>query len=393
MSFWEITFWACAACVLYTYAGYPLLLMAAAWLRRRPAAALGRLPRSVSFVVAARDEETRIEARLDELTKLIAAAGVQGEVIVVSDGSTDRTVELARSRAKDGVRVFDVPASSGKAAALTVGCEEAIHEIIVFADTRQTWAPDALQLLLENFADPAIGAVSGNLIVETAPGVLAGVGLYWRYEKWIRRQESRVHSQVGVTGAISAVRRELFQGIPRGVILDDVYWPLRVAMQGFRVVHDSRAHAYDHLPERTTDEFRRKVRTLSGNFQLVSRLPSAVLPWRNPIWLQFISHKLMRLVVPWALLALLALSALLPGAVYRIALCVQLAAYIMGLAGIWNVAGERARLASAAGGFIVLNAAAWLGFWFWLSGKTAKSWRKIVYQAKPAEPAALVKPV
>src|SRR5205085_1989176 len=144
-------------------------------------------------------------------------------------------------------------------------------------------------------------AVSGDLVVIAGPGAVAGVELYWKLEKWLRRQESRVGAQVGVTGAICAVRRELFTPVPPGTILDDVYWPLGVVMRGYRVVHDSRALAYDRLPERVRDEFRRKVRTLAGNFQLAARLPAALLPWRNPIWGQFLSHKLARLVVPWAL--------------------------------------------------------------------------------------------
>ena len=122
-----------------------------------------------------------------------------------------------------------------------------------------------------------------------------------RYERWLRHNEGQIGSVVGVTGAISAVRRELFRPIPHGTILDDVYWPLQVAMIGYRVVRDPRARAYDSLPERAGDEFRRKVRTLAGNLQLLARLPGALLPWRNPIWLQFISHKVLRLLVPWAL--------------------------------------------------------------------------------------------
>src|SRR5207249_10681512 len=128
--------------------------------------------------------------------------------------------------------------------------------------------------------------------------------------------ESQVHSSVGVTGAICAVRRRLFPGVPQGTILDDVYWPMHVAMQGYRVIHDQRARAFDRLPERARDEFRRKVRTLAGNFQLAVRLPQTLLPWRNPVWWQFVSHKLLRLVVPWALLAMLVISSVLPGWLY-----------------------------------------------------------------------------
>src|SRR5262249_22324823 len=155
------------------------------------------------------------------------------------------------------------------------------------------------------------------------PGVMAGVGLYWRVEKCLRKLESRLHSMVGVTGAICAVRRELFRPVPPGTLLDDVYWPMQVALQGHRVVHDERAHADARLPEKARDEFRRKVRTLSGNFQLVARLPETLAPWRNPLCWQFISHKLMRLAVPWALLAMLILSWFLPEPVYEAAFWIQ----------------------------------------------------------------------
>ena len=256
----------------------------------------------------------------------------------------------------------------------------------MFADARRRWAADAMQRLLENFADPGIGAVSGELVLESIPGVMAGVGLYWRYEKWLRRSEGRMHSTVGVTGAISAVRRELFHPIPAGTILDDVYWPLAVVMQGSRSIHDERAIAYDRLPEKAGKEIRRKVRTLSGNYQLLMRLPAAVLPWRNPIWLQFVSHKLLRLVVPWALLGMLAGSALLESPVGRILFWGQIAAYCVALAGLAPKIGTRFRLASAAASFLVLNFAAWLAFWVWISGRAGKSWTKTTYAACDGRP-------
>jgi hypothetical protein len=213
---------------------------------------------------------------------------------------------------------------------------------------------------------------------------MAGVGLYWRFEKWLRKMESRVHSTVGLTGSICAVRRALFRPIPPGTILDDVYWPLQVVMQGYRVVHDGQARAYDRLPERTRDEFRRKVRTLCGNFQLVSRMPSSLLPWRNPIAWQFVSHKLMRLVVPWALIGLLVTSLYLPGPFYRVALAAQIMFYIAGLAGLAKPFTGRFRLMSASASFLVLNAAAWLSFWVWISGRSNRSWSKVPYKPMAA---------
>ena len=402
MTWLDAMFWTNAGFVLYPYALYPLALD---WLARRKereaararaagdnqASGARRLP-SVSIVLAAYNEEERIGRRIVELIDRVEALGVAGEMIVVSDGSTDATVARARAsagpRSEVQLRVVELAENGGKSAALTRGCALARHEIVVFADARQTWAVDALERLLENFDDPGVGAVSGELIAESAPGVMAGVGLYWRYETWLRRRESRVFSAVGVTGAISAVRRVRFHPIPAGTILDDVYWPLRVAMQNARVVHDPRARAFDRLPDRVKDEFRRKVRTLSGNYQLLRRLPEAVNPARNPVWLQFLSHKIARLVVPWSLIVLLVLSLVLPGPVYRAALWCQLGFYATGLTGMVPALARRLRFSSAAASFLVLNAAAWIAFWVWASGRTDKTWTKTAYAWTSRERAA-----
>lgn len=377
-------FWACAACVLYTYAVYPLAVAVAArvWgrpVRTGPVSADG----PVSVVVSAYNEAGSIGRRVGELSGLVAGLARGGEVIVVSDGSTDGTAEAARAAGGASLVVIDRAENRGKASSLTEGCAAARHPLVVFADARQSWAPDALRRLLENFDDPGVGAASGELVLEAAPGVMAGLGLYWRYETWLRRAEGRLHSTVGLTGAICAARRGLFRPIPPGTVLDDVYWPLRVAMQGYRVVLDGRARAFDRLPGKARDEFRRKVRTLAGNYQLVARLPASLLPWRNPVWVQFVSHKLLRLAVPWALLGLLATSALAPGAFYKAALAAQIAFYLLGTAGAFTAAGARSRLASAAGSFLVLNAAAWVAFWVWAAGRTSRSWGKVAFERPP----------
>jgi cellulose synthase/poly-beta-1,6-N-acetylglucosamine synthase-like glycosyltransferase len=281
-----------------------------------------------------------------------------------------------------------LPFNSGKAAALSTGCQAARHEILVFADARQVWAADALPQLLRPFSDPRIGAVSGDLAIESSPGVLAGVGLYWRYEKWLRRSESRFHSTVGVTGAICAVRRNLFRTIPVGTLLDDVYWPLQVNLQGFRVVHESRARAFDRFPENVASEFHRKVRTLTGNFQLLTLLPTVLLPWRNPVWLQFLSHKFFRLLVPWALLILVSLNLALTGPLYQATFWLQVLFYTTAVIGLNQAIAKRFRTLSAASSFVVLNAAAWAAFWNWLSGRATRSWSKVTYQVEAAQHAA-----
>jgi cellulose synthase/poly-beta-1,6-N-acetylglucosamine synthase-like glycosyltransferase len=375
----EVLFWTCAAFLAYTYIFYPLLLVVASALIGLDRQ-VGPASLTVSILMPAHNEERNLEHRLDELTRQIIVAGISAEIIVISDGSTDRTVEVARQFVERDVGVLELPDKQGKAAALNAGAATATGDLLIFADARQRWADDALQRLIENFADPAVGAVSGDLVLESAPGVLAGVSLYWRIEKWLRKLESRLGSQVGVTGAISAVRRPLFRLIPPGTVLDDVYWPMLVVLQGYRVVHDERARAFDQLPANPSDEFRRKVRTLAGNFQLLTLLPaSAFWPWSNRVWWQAISHKLMRLVSPWALLGVWISSFFLTQPGYTIFFYVAWTACLLAVLGLIRPLAEHVRPLGWAASFLVLNAAAWLAFWVWITGQTGKSWHKVQY--------------
>ena len=373
--------WVGLIIVLYAYVLYPIAVWALARLRRespRACAATEAAP-AFSVVLAVHDEGSRIRSRLDEIVSLIATTRSPGEVIVVANGCADDTAAQARAHPSPLVHVIELAENVGKAQALMCGYEAAKGELLVFADARQRWAADSLQRLLENFASQDVGAVSGELVIEVASGVLAGVGLYWRYEKWLRRNEGRLHSTVGVSGSICAVRRELFRPIPRGVLLDDLYWPLQVVMQRRRVVYDERALAHDRLPDRPVDEFRRKVRTLSGNFQLATMLPQALLPWRNPIWVQFVSHKLLRLVIPWILLAVFFANGLLDAPLYRAAFLAQLLFYGLAASALSGGPGSRWRLGTVAASFVVLNAAAWLAFWVWICGRSDVAWKKVAY--------------
>jgi poly-beta-1,6-N-acetyl-D-glucosamine synthase len=374
-----IAFWVCFVAAGYTVVGYAVLLGLTGTFWPRPRR-IEPVATSVSIVLAVHNEEQYLGRRLEELTRQLADSGMPGEIIVVSDGSTDDSVAVARQFADRGVHVIALEQNRGKAAALSCALAEAQHDIVVFADARQRWANDALVRLIENFADPRVGAVSGNLELEAAPGVMTGVSLYWRFEKWLRRTESRIDSQVGVTGAISAARRELLpSAIPTGTLLDDVYWPLCVAMHGYRVVHDERARAFDRLPERSRDEFRRKVRTSAGNFQLMTLLPESLLPWRNRVWLAWLSHKLLRLALPWALLTMLVTSFLLPSPYFSLFVA-QATGYALALLGLVPVVARNVRPLGAGASFLVLNTAAWLSFWVFISGRADKSWRRIEYK-------------
>jgi poly-beta-1,6-N-acetyl-D-glucosamine synthase len=340
----RVAFWLSAAFIAYVYAGYPIVI--ALWARfsrrrRQPEARTATKEPRVSIVIAARNEARRLPARIANLRALEYPAD-RCEIIVVSDGSTDDTEavleELARSQSDTTADLVVVSMrAGGKARALNAGVAHARHEVVVFADARQSFAPDALRELTNSFADPRVGAASGELILDPGGSTIGdGVGLYWHYEKALRRCESAVASTLGATGAIYAIRRTLWRPLPPDTILDDVLTPMRIVMDGSRVVFNERARAFDSTAADAELEAQRKIRTLAGNFQLIALEPRLLLPWRNPVWFQFVSHKLARLAVPYALLIVFAASiALAAQPIYAVALAVQVAFYLLAGCGAW----------------------------------------------------------
>ena len=252
------------------------------------------------------------------------------------------------------------------------------EEVIFFNDARQRLDPDALKHLVESLSDPAVGAVSGELMFEKddASGFGEGVDAYWRYEKFIRRTESQIDSVVGATGAIYAIRRECFQPIPPQTILDDVLIPMQVVMQGRRVLFDGRALAFDRPSQHVAQERARKVRTLAGNFQLLRLRPAVLLPWRNRILFEFLSHKVARLLAPLGLLGTLVSSAWLApvSAFFAAAFVVQAVGYALAVWGGTTAVGRRSRLARIAHAFVALNWFVVLGFAQFASNRQSHLW-------------------
>jgi poly-beta-1,6-N-acetyl-D-glucosamine synthase len=371
-------FWIAATWVGYSYLGYPAWL----WMRSRwsprPVRRGSALP-SVSAVMVVRNEGEVIARKLENLLSLEYPAD-KLEVVVVSDGSSDRTSAILAKYSQDSsegsrVRTLMKPSSQGKAAGLNNAIQIAKGEILLFTDARQQIEPAALRMLVENFSDPTVGAASGELMLgDPSTGETGqGMGLYWRIEKKIREWESAAGSVAGATGAIYCVRRSLIVSapLPEGTILDDVLLPMQVVRQRSRVIFDSRARAWDSPDLGDGREFSRKVRTLSGNYQLLQLAPW-LLTSEDPIRFEFISHKLSRLAVPFALLALLIASIFLPEPFYRLALGLQLAFYALSIAGIANVKiGPLSRIADPARTFLVLNSAAMIAFVNFVTGRKA----------------------
>jgi poly-beta-1,6-N-acetyl-D-glucosamine synthase len=363
-------FWAAAVVVCYAYLGYAAWLWV--WSRVSPKPILrGAQEPLVSIVMVVRNEENVLPRKLSNLMALDYPTELM-EFVIVSDGSSDRTTEILSNAAKDKrLHVLVSTEAKGKASGLNDAVAVAQGEITVFVDARQEIEHDALRLLLQNFADPTVGCVSGELMLGDAISGEAekGMGLYWRIEKKIRELESASGSVVGATGALYAARRSLLAPIPPETILDDVLLPLHISRQGWRVIFDGRARAWDDPDLGAEKEFRRKVRTLTGNYQLLQIAPW-VLSAANPLRFRFISHKLLRLAVPFALVALLVTSAAIRAPFYRVALAGQLVFYALSLFTLSKQShGPLTRIANAALALIVLNTAALVAFGNFVTGR------------------------
>ncbi len=364
-------FWISLALVGYTYFGYAILLALLARLRPRPFLMAPGTP-SVSIVIAAHNEEAGLPRKLENLAQLHYPAHLL-EIVVASDGSTDGTIAVLNQYATQPesrrIKPVVLHSSRGKAFALTRAVREAEGEILVFLDVRQTIEPDAVSELVACFADPEVGAVSGELLLHAgSSSTNESLGLYWKIEKVIRKLESQTGSVVGATGAIYAIRSRLFVPIPEGTILDDVFVPMNVARTGKRVVFQPSAIAHDQIFAQKGKEFGRKTRTLTGNYQLL-RLAPWLISFRNPLLFRFLSHKLARLSVPVFLITLLVSSSLQPGGFFLTTTVLQLIFYALALLGSLNPGTQRLKPVAIANTFVMLNVAAVVAFWNFVTGR------------------------
>lgn len=383
----EILFWVTFALLFYTYLGYPMQLILQSKILPKPVnkSELGVYLPKVSVVIAARNEETNIGKRIKNLLDQ-NYPGELLEVIVVSDGSDDRTFEIVKDfeRVEYGsgsgrVRLISCSTPQGKPNALNRGVEAANGQIIVFADSRQYFQVDAIQNLIANFSDPSVGCVSGELMFVETPesDIQVEMGAYWKYEKMVRKAESLTGSVVGATGAIYAIRKSDFRPLVSEALLDDVLTPINIIFAGKRVIFDGNAVAYDVVSKNTSHEWRRKVRTLAGNWQLLGLNPKLLVPFINPIWWRFVAHKFFRLIVPFALPVFLVTSFTANGPFYKVFAVVQVVFYVLAGIGFFLKDARKIRLVNMSYFFLVLNGAALAGFLRWFLGGCSTAWQPV----------------
>lgn len=355
MLWWTYLFWLAIAGIFYTYAGYPLLVgMLARIAPRRPRKSPNDL--SVSVLISCYNESHRLAAKVANILS-IAGSGRIRQVLIGSDGSEEESAAPLPPDAR--IERIDFPSRRGKPSVLNDLLPLARGDILVMMDVRQRLDEGALEALLENFSDPSIGVVSGEMEFERDQGdttAAGGIDAYWRYEKWIREREARFASVPGATGALYAIRRELARPIPPGAALDDVLIPMQAIARGYRCIFEPAAKMYDRPAQDSAREAVRKRRTLAGNVQLMRYHPGWLLPGGHPIWWQFISHKIARLFSPWLLLlAFVANLALLAQPFYAFTMLLQLAIYAAGFLARPEAKGPAGKLAGFIRVFLVMQ--------------------------------------
>lgn len=292
----------------WTWLLYPALMYVVARAFPAPGVLMSETLPTVTAILATRDDVDTIVARVNDFFTADYPSS-QLQVVVGLDSSGASRVEAIRAAC--GTRPVDVVAADtagGKASGLNAAVKRASGDILVFSDVQQRFAADAIRVLVRRLAsDPRVAAVGGALQLPGdrpgAPG-RSPVEWYWYLERLLRSAEARVHSTVGVSGSIYAMWRREWVPMPDQLILDDVWLPMQLVLGGRRVGYALDARAWDARSTSAAQEKVRKVRTLTGNFQLMAWLPALLVPIRNPIWVQFVSHKVLRLLTPWLAMAL-----------------------------------------------------------------------------------------
>ena len=293
------------SCIIAVWGLYPVVIGLLALVARRrderSSGGAGAWPH-VTVVLATRADAASVRERIGDLLSSAYPESLL-DLVVAYDARATEPIVTWTGEGAPRVTIVRGDEPGGKAAALNAGVRVATGEVLVFADSGQRFGADAIALLAQAVLRPQVGAASGRL--ELARGAKAPalpLRIYWSLERWLRSREADVHSAVGVTGAIYAMRRELWTPLPEGLILDDLYVPMQLVLRGHRIAYIEDARAHETRATTDSNEYRRKVRTLTGVLQLCAWLPRTLTPLHNPVWAQFVTHKLLRLLTPYWLL-------------------------------------------------------------------------------------------
>lgn len=383
-----VIFWVSLLIIAYTYIGYPVLVYLLSLVFRRRVKKSDIYPK-VSILISAYNEEKFIEAKIKSILELDYPQD-KIEVLIGSDGSNDKTDSIvmkyitshqvtespSHQKSSENIKLFRLQLREGKPSVLNSLAEQVKNEILVFTDARQRLEKSSLKELVANFSDDKVGSVSAELIFSDADKNNAqGISLYWQYEKFIRLSESKLGSMLGATGAMYAIRKELFPALPKDLILDDVYIPLKSVEKGFRAIFEPKAIIFDSVSCDAEEEFQRKARTLTGNFQIFTLLKKLFNPFVSPIAIQLFSHKFLRLTMPFFLICLFVSNVfILDEGIPRAIFITQVIFYILAIMGLFT--NTLKKVTNVPKMFLVMNTAAVVGLYRFLFNKQSVAWKK-----------------
>jgi cellulose synthase/poly-beta-1,6-N-acetylglucosamine synthase-like glycosyltransferase len=386
----ELFFWVSVFLVLHTYLLYPLLLVVAAsavqtWRDRqyfhsredrRRSLPESLPPPGVSMIIPAYNEERHLPAKLENLRGLDYPAD-RLQIIFVSDGSTDSTNDILRGAESDVLQVIYLPTRGGKSAALNQAVAGCRHEIVVFSDAATLFARDAVKQLVRHFVDRRVGVVCGALQFRASAESRQTEGVYWRYESMIRLMESRLGVTLSGSGAIYAIRRRCFVPLAPNTLVEDLVVPMNTRAQGFQVLYDPEARATDYAASTVAGEFTRRVRIATGSFQVLGRLLRA--PVDVPTKFAFVSHKVLRWIIPFLLIVMLLASASLwEQPFYRALFLGQVLFYAWGALGyLLRARAQRVRYMLLGYYLVAMHLAFLVGFVHFLFRHNEAGWRRV----------------
>lgn len=368
----QVLFWLAAGTIFYTFLGYPLLVGLAARCARRPVRKMTITP-EVTLLIPAYNEATVI-ARKIENSLALNYVPEQFEIVVVTDGSDDGTVNIVEGYAEQSVRLYHQPQRQGKMAAINRVMPLVGGEIVVFSDANAMIERGALRAIVRNFADPTVGGVAGEKRV-----LGGGEGIYWRYESFLKRCDSAISSVMGAAGELFAIRRCLFEPPPSNTLLDDFVISLRLVERGWRVVYEPEAFVTEKPSPKLMGEWQRRARNAAGGFQAIRRLPGLLNPARGRVAWQYLSHRVLRwAATPFLLPLVYALNlCLLRLPFYRLVFLAQTAFYAAALLGyaLTRCGVQRGPL-YAVFYFCFTNLVTLAGFWRYVTGTQPVTWAK-----------------
>ncbi len=375
----EWVFWLLIITIFYTYFGYALLIPLIGLFVKRPVDRRDITPR-VTFLITAYNEEKNIRKKLTEVLAL-DYPHEQLEVMVASDGSTDRTDEIVHEFRDQGVVLKRVEGRVGKTATQNEAVKAATGDIIIFSDATTVYEHDAIRKLVRNYNDPEVGAVSGRYEYVNPTGAPVGTGsiLFWKYENFIKSMQTRIRTISGCCGCIYSVRKAAYVPLP-GDIISDLVEPLMVIQRGYRVVFEQEAVAYEETTEKSHEEFRMRIRVITRAMRGILYARGLLNPVRFPfVAFQLFSHKVLRWLIPFFLIGLLVANAfLLDRQFYVITFALQVAFYLLALVGLLaDRVGKKFKPAAVPLYFCIVNTASLIAFFKTLAGQKMVTWETV----------------